>query len=182
MSRYLNDASIIFPEISFSFYQSVPNLLTGLGILGTFIGLAFGVGAASSGLASSMPSEITASLQQLLDGASLAFLTSICGISSSILFVPVLRTCSRQLHLDVNRWVGTLEAGLGVSRLRVSPSISLNRRDGRQSRSRGSTRTSCSPSRTRLKRRSLAASLPRSSASSKPFKRSVRIGRLKPEN
>ena len=109
VSRYLNDASIIFPVISFSFYQSVPNLLTGLGILGTFVGLAFGVGAASSGISSGDPSEITASLQKLLDGASLAFLTSIFGILSSILFVPVVRLSARKLHLEVDRWVGAIE-------------------------------------------------------------------------
>ena len=109
VSRYLNDTTIIFPRISFSFYQSVPNLLTGLGILGTFVGLAFGVGAASSGISSGDPSAITASLQELLDGASLAFLTSIFGISSSILFVPVVRFWSRRLHLEVDRWVGSLE-------------------------------------------------------------------------
>ena len=112
VSRYLNDATIIFPRISFGFYQSVPNLLTGFGILGTFIGLAFGVGAASSGLASSNPDRITDSLQQLLDGASLAFLTSIFGILCSILFVFVDRVASRKLHLAVNRWVGAIEARL----------------------------------------------------------------------
>ena len=112
VSRYLNDATIIFPRISFGFYQSVPNLLTGLGILGTFIGLAFGVGAASSGLSSSDPGQITSSLQQLLDGASLAFLTSIVGIACSILFVPVDRFFSRRLHLAVDDWVGAIESRL----------------------------------------------------------------------
>ena len=112
VSRYLNDATIIFPRISFGFYQSVPNLLTGLGILGTFIGLAFGVGAASSGLSSSDPREITSSLQQLLDGASLAFLTSIAGIACSILFVLVDRFFSRRLHLAVDEWVGEIESRL----------------------------------------------------------------------
>ena len=112
VSRYLNDASIIFPRISFGFYQSVPNLLTGLGILGTFIGLAFGVGAASTGLASSDPGEITSSLQQLLAGASLAFLTSIVGIACSILFVPVEGFSSRGLHRALDDWVGAIESRL----------------------------------------------------------------------
>ena len=112
VSRYLNDATIIFPRISFGFYQSVPNLLTGLGILGTFIGLAFGVGAASDGLSSSTPVEITSSLQKLLKGASLAFLTSIVGIAGSILFVLVDRFFSRRLHLAVDEWVGAIESRL----------------------------------------------------------------------
>ncbi|MCY4060328.1 MAG: hypothetical protein OXG44_20295 [Gammaproteobacteria bacterium] len=112
VSRHLNDSTIIFPWISFGFYQSVPNLLTGLGILGTFIGLAVGVGAASAGLSSGAPSEITSSLQQLLDGASLAFLTSIAGIACSILFVPVDRLFSRRLHLAVDAWVAAIESRL----------------------------------------------------------------------
>ena len=112
VSRHLNDSTIIFPRISFGFYQSVPNLLTGLGILGTFIGLAVGVGAASAGLSSSDPGEITSSLQQLLDGASLAFLTSIAGIACSILFVPVDRLFSRRLHLAVDEWVAAIESRL----------------------------------------------------------------------
>ena len=41
-------STIILPGISSSFYQAVPNLLTGMGILGTFLGLAGGVGSASS--------------------------------------------------------------------------------------------------------------------------------------
>ena len=112
LSRYLNDTTIIFPRISFGFYQSVPNLLTGLGILGTFMGLAGGVGSASSGLSSGSPDEITSSLQQLLDGASLAFLTSIAGIACSILFVFVDRRASRKLHLAMDQWVGAIESRL----------------------------------------------------------------------
>lgn len=123
VSRYLNDASIIFPEISFSFYRSVPNLLTGMGILGTFVGLAAGVGAASSGISSGDPSEITASLQQLLDGASLAFLTSITGIFFSLVFVVLVRRKSRDLHLEVSDWVGAIEGHMQ----RLTPeSVALN--------------------------------------------------------
>ncbi len=110
VSRYLNDATIIFPKIPFGFYHSVPNLLTGLGILGTFLGLAGGVGSASSGLSSGTPSQITASLEQLLAGASLAFMTSIAGIACSILFVPVERVTSRRLQITLDSWVGAIES------------------------------------------------------------------------
>ena len=126
VSRYLNDATIIFPKVPFGFYHSVPNLLTGLGILGTFLGLAAGVGSASSGLSSGTPSEITASLQELLAGASLAFMTSIAGILCSILFVPVERVTSRRLHMAVDEWVGAIESRVervtpaGVALLQLS--------------------------------------------------------------
>ena len=112
VSRYLNDTTIIFPRIPFGFYRSVPNLLTGLGILGTFLGLASGVGSASSGLASDIPDDIKKSLGQLLAGASLAFMTSIVGILCSIVFVPVERFTSRRLHIALDGWVGAIEARL----------------------------------------------------------------------
>ena len=110
VSRYLNDATIVFPRISSGFYQAVPNLLTGFGILGTFLGLAAGVGAAKSGLSSEDPRQITAALQQLLGGASLAFWTSIVGIGSSILFVFVERFAFRGLHKALDTWVGAIES------------------------------------------------------------------------
>lgn len=110
VSRYLNSASIVAPEVALGFYRSMPNLLTGFGILGTFMGLAAGVGAASSGLASGDPTEIPASLQQLLGGASMAFLTSITGILSSIIFVFVERRTSLRLQLGVDNWVRAIES------------------------------------------------------------------------
>ena len=110
VSHYLNDTTIIFPKISFDFYRSVPNLLTGFGILGTFVGLAAGIGSASSGLTSGTPGEITESLGELLGGASLAFLTSVVGISSSMIFVFVERRVSRILHLAVDDWVKSIES------------------------------------------------------------------------
>ena len=110
VTHYLNDASIIFPKIAFDFYRSVPNLLTGFGILGTFLGLAFGVGAASVGLTSGDPQQVTESLQQLLGGASLAFVTSVFGIAFSMVFGFIERRVSRNLHLDVDNWVKAVEA------------------------------------------------------------------------
>ncbi len=112
VSRYLNGTTIVAPEVSLGFYRSMPNLLTGFGILGTFMGLAAGVGAARTGLSSGDPAEITSSLQQLLSGASLAFLTSIFGIGSSIIFVLVERRATWSLNLAVDDWVKAIESCL----------------------------------------------------------------------
>ena len=112
VSRDLNDQTIVFPEISAAWHLSVPNLLTGVGILGTFIGLAAGVGAASSGLTSGDSETITRSLLQLLDGAALAFFTSIAGIASSLIFLIWERVVSRQCHVALDRWVMALESCL----------------------------------------------------------------------
>ncbi len=122
VSNYLNETTIIFPEVNFRFFRSVPNLLMGLGILGTFLGLAVGVGSADTGLSSGIPSEITASLEQLLSGASLAFYSSIVGIFLSLIFVWIERRQSRKLHLDLYNWVDELEKHL---RLITAPEIAL---------------------------------------------------------
>ena len=112
VARYLNDSTIIFPHVSFGFYRSVPNLLTGIGILGTFLGLAAGVGSASSGMSSGNPDQIIRSLRDLLGGASLAFWTSIAGVSLSVAFLSVERIVSRRLHLKLNEWVERIESCL----------------------------------------------------------------------
>ncbi len=112
VSEFLNDATIIFPRLSRDFYRALPNLLTGLGILGTFLGLAGGVGEASSGLGSSQLDEVTGSISSLLDGASLAFWTSIVGISCSIAFVLLDRWCTRRVRDTLRRWVDGIEERL----------------------------------------------------------------------
>ncbi|MDE0032904.1 MAG: hypothetical protein OXU75_07220 [Deltaproteobacteria bacterium] len=116
VSRYLNDDTIIFPRIS-TVYQSIPNILTGSGILGTFVGLAFGVHAASTGMAQSGATDLVTSLQGLLGGAALAFATSVVGLFFSLVFLFVERRRVRTLHVALDRWVLELETRL----LRVTP-------------------------------------------------------------
>lgn len=66
--------------------NSIPGTLTGLGILGTFIGLTCGIFLAQSGLTAGDTKKVTESLGYLLNGASLAFFTSVAGLLSSIIF------------------------------------------------------------------------------------------------
>ncbi len=73
---------------SYQFYQAVPNLLTGLGILGTFLGLVGGVSEAGTQFAADPDSAI----DSLLEGAALAFWTSVVGIFLSIVFTLIERT------------------------------------------------------------------------------------------
>lgn len=116
VSSYFNHTTVVSPNVSFNYYRSVPNLLTGLGILGTFLGLAAGVNAASSGLSSSDPTVITESLDQLLQGSSLAFLTSITGIFLSLIFVLINARISN--HLD--RLVALLADSIEATMTRVT--------------------------------------------------------------
>ncbi len=62
----------------------MPSHLTAVGILGTFLGLAAGIGMAAEGLTASAQQAVTQALKQLLAGESLAFVTSILGIFFSL--------------------------------------------------------------------------------------------------
>ncbi|CAM2007978.1 hypothetical protein [Acanthopleuribacter pedis] len=67
---------------SYEVVQTMPGLLTGLGILFTFSGLAVGI----SGLDPTNSSQLTAGVKTLLGGMSVAFLTSISGIFCALLW------------------------------------------------------------------------------------------------
>jgi len=64
------------------FWKSVPGMFVGLGILGTFAGLCIGL----SNFNFSSSEVILSSIQGLIDGIKTAFLTSLHGISLSIIF------------------------------------------------------------------------------------------------
>jgi ABC-type transporter Mla subunit MlaD len=73
----------VFPQrLNLRFWLAVPNMLVGLGILGTFIGLAFGV----YDFDTTNTQTIQDSIRNLLDGMSTAFLTSIVGMTLSLIF------------------------------------------------------------------------------------------------
>jgi ABC-type transporter Mla subunit MlaD len=85
-STYFNQRNILWHYIDIRFYNALPNILTGLGIVGTFVGLSAGIYLAAPGLNSDSINDAKAALNILLDGAALAFTTSIIGLSTSLLF------------------------------------------------------------------------------------------------
>ena len=84
-SAYFNRGSLL-GGLNLRFYNALPNLLTGSGIMFTFIGLVVGIGLAGGGLASDDIDQQRQALQQLLGGAALAFVTSIVGLFTSMAF------------------------------------------------------------------------------------------------
>lgn len=60
------------------------SVLTGIGVVGTFLGLSIGVGGASSGLASPDIQVARSAMSELLSGAQLAFITSLAGLFFSL--------------------------------------------------------------------------------------------------
>lgn len=74
---FFNEDSYLESDLNLSLYRAIPSMLTGFGILGTFLGLAAGIHSAEQ--------FTREGIMPLLNGAGLAFTTSIVGLSSSLL-------------------------------------------------------------------------------------------------
>lgn len=79
---YFNENTLILNNSNFRYFLTLPNVFVGLGILGTFVGLVYGI--SSFNLTDS--ATIKGSIATLLGGMGTAFYTSIAGMSASIIF------------------------------------------------------------------------------------------------
>jgi ABC-type transporter Mla subunit MlaD len=86
ISEHLTEAKIVGPAINLRFYQSLPNMLVGLGLFFTFIGLVMALYFASQGVAAPNVEDAQKALKNLLDAATFKFLTSLAGLLSSLVF------------------------------------------------------------------------------------------------
>jgi ABC-type transporter Mla subunit MlaD len=117
--EFLDYDSLIENHVNPTTFISIPPILTGLGILGTFIGLALGL----IGFETGSSSEMESSIKLLLGGMWTAFLTSIIGISSSILLTWAFnhtQTKTSKLHLEL---IGKIDSLF----IRTTESDELNR-------------------------------------------------------
>lgn len=80
--NYFNEQSILSGTLNLRFWYSLPGLFVGLGILGTFIGLTYGVREFNTESIAS----IQESIKVLLAGMGTAFITSVWGMGLSLLF------------------------------------------------------------------------------------------------
>ena len=94
-----DEASIFFSEerllgqyMNLRFWNSVPALLVGLGILGTFVGLVWGL-LPFSNIDFQQTENIRSAIQSLLSGVSTAFVTSVWGMLLSLLFNWIEKSC-----------------------------------------------------------------------------------------
>jgi len=86
-------------------------LFTTLGVLGTFLGLSYGVSQASSGLASADITLARQAMSDLLNGAQLAFVTSLLGLVCSMFYGLILerkRDASTQAIYDLHNVLNTI--------------------------------------------------------------------------
>ncbi len=79
---YINDDTVTHGPGNATLAELIPNLLTSLGILGTFMGLSRGL----SSLNFADSAQLVQGIPNLLEGMRFAFGTSVAGISCSIIF------------------------------------------------------------------------------------------------
>lgn len=126
---YFSQHSILWHRMNMRFYNAFPNFLTGLGIIGTFVGLVWGISNAAPGLSGDME-QSKAALSGLLSGASLAFYTSIAGLVSSIIFSFLEKKLVHKFDTCLNLLNGGLEARLEF--ISVEKIVSATLREARK--------------------------------------------------
>ena len=84
-SYFFSEDRLLGQYMNLRFWNSIPAILVGLGILGTFVGLVWGLIPFSS-IDFQNTEEIKNAIKELLSGVSTAFVTSVWGMVTSLLF------------------------------------------------------------------------------------------------
>lgn len=91
-----------------SFIDHVSSALTGLGLLGTFIGMTSGL----TGFDTNTSASALVSISTLLDGMKYAFITSICGLGLSLLLGILMRTFRRSAEENLDHFVCSFQTNV----------------------------------------------------------------------
>ncbi len=108
--EHFNDGLLALSGLNLRFYNAFPNLLVGLGLFFTFIGLVGALYFASSGVAAENVRVAQAALRDLLGAATFKFVTSIAGLGSSLLFSWREKAHLHRLYRRLARFCHALEA------------------------------------------------------------------------
>lgn len=102
ISDYVNE-DLISSVGNTDFNDFVSNVMTGLGILGTFVGLAIGLQSFRAETAEAM----TNSIVPLIEGIKVAFLTSIFGVTFSLIYGTMYRSCLKRAQHALDNFLDT---------------------------------------------------------------------------
>ena len=108
---YINDDTVTHGPGNATLAELIPNLLTSLGILGTFMGLSRGL----SPLDFSDSTKLVEGIPVLLEGMRFAFGTSVAGISCSIVFNMLNRISQGSSYRAIDDFVNSFTT-LAMSR------------------------------------------------------------------
>ena len=114
---------------------AVPSFLTAIGVIGTFAGLQIGLGEirdAGFGSVDSGVDEIKAGIGGMIAGAAIAFMTSVWGIGSSVVFNFVEKILERWIRASISRLQNQIDSL--YQRLTAEKSLAKIERCNRESR------------------------------------------------
>ncbi|MBQ9210800.1 MAG: hypothetical protein IJ153_03790 [Clostridia bacterium] len=100
---YINDDTVTHSHGNATLAELIPNLLTSLGILGTFMGLSRGL----SSLNFADASQLISGIPNLLSGMRFAFGTSVAGISCSLAFNMLNRISQGSSYSAIDDFVSS---------------------------------------------------------------------------
>ena len=99
-SLFFSEDRLLGQSVNLRFWNSLPALLVGLGILGTFVGLVWGL-IPFSDIDFTQSGEIQSAIEELLSGVSTAFVTSVWGMLASLLFNGVEKFCIGKVSREI---------------------------------------------------------------------------------
>jgi len=105
-SEYFTESAVVGGALNLRYWRAVPNLLVGIGILGTFVGLTIGI----SDFETQSVDTVRASIEDLLSGMATAFVSSIIGMALSLVFNGLEKWRFGRLNQDLRRLCGALDA------------------------------------------------------------------------
>ena len=118
-AEVFNDASLADKIIGNRLFLATPGILTGLGVLGTFVGLQLGIG--SLDLSDKGLEKLDQSIKPLIQGSSTAFATSVWGVVCSLAFILV----DKFLEAGARRPIRRLQNQLNCLLPRYAPEESM---------------------------------------------------------
>jgi ribosome-associated translation inhibitor RaiA len=99
IADYINNDTIA-DSANRNYLEQVPGIMTGLGILGTFVGLAMGL----QKFDASTPETMANSIPFLIDGIKIAFYTSIFGVALSLIYNFFYKKCIDQVNEAIDEF------------------------------------------------------------------------------
>lgn len=106
---YFNEQTLMFDKLHIKTINFIPQVLTGLGIFGTFLGIVQGV----SGLGEEMSSDqIQLAISKLLEGVNVSFTTSLYGILFSLTLTLITKIIFDNISMKIDLVNGIFDKSL----------------------------------------------------------------------
>lgn len=109
---YFNEKQLLSSNTNLKLINSIPATLVGIGILGTFVGLTYGI----SNFQTDSTEDIKNSIQILLSGMGTAFVSSIYGMLLSLVFTFFEKVQVNSLHNSIHRFCYNLDKKFKISK------------------------------------------------------------------